>query len=178
MALRSLVVPALLVLLLGACGESTTTTDGALAPTSPATSTIPSPTEATSPSPSEESPEGSKGGARIKVADSSFGPMLYDASGQAIYLFDKEQTSRSECYDACAEAWPPVFTKGEPVAIQGAKQSLLDTTRRRDGSMQVTYAGHALYFYAHEGRNQVLCHNVEGFGGLWLVVQPDGDPAP
>lgn len=180
MALRSLVVPAMLVLLLGACGESTTTTDGALAPTPPATSTMPSPTEATSPSPSEEPPESSPPprGARIKVADSSFGPMLYDASGQAIYLFDKEQTSRSECYDACAEAWPPVFTKGEPVAIQGAEQSLLDTTRRRDGRMQVTYAGHPLYFYAHEGKNQVLCHNVEGFGGLWLVVQPDGDPAP
>ncbi len=184
---------ALMALTMAACGETTTTTDGALAPTSPATSTMPSPAETASPSPSDEAPEESpetsptpdetttkpaQRGTRIKVAGSSFGPMLYDATGQAIYLFDKERTSRSECYGACAEAWPPVFTKGKPVAIQGAKPSLLDTTRRSDGRMQVTYAGHPLYFYAHEGKNQVLCHDVEGFGGLWLVVQPNGDPAP
>ena len=46
-----------------------------------------------------------------------------------------------------------------------------------DGSTQVTYAGHPLYYYAHEGKNQVTCHNVSEFGGLWLVVTPTGQAA-
>ena len=117
-------------------------------------------------------------GTRIKVASSQFGPMLYDARGQAIYLFDKEKTKRSECYGACAAAWPPVLTKGRPRAIKGTRASLLGTTKRRDGKTQVTYKGHPLYFYAHEGPNQVLCHNVREFGGLWLVVMPNGNAAP
>jgi predicted lipoprotein with Yx(FWY)xxD motif len=103
--------------------------------------------------------------------------MLYDASGQAIYLFDAEQSERPQCYGDCAKAWPPVFTKGRPRAEGAVRSSLLGTTRRTDGSMQVTYAGHPLYFYAHEGKRQVLCHNVEEFGGTWLVVRPDGKPA-
>ena len=117
-------------------------------------------------------------GTRIKVAPSQFGDMLYDTRGQAIYLFDREKTKRSECYGDCAAAWPPVLTKGRPRAIKGTRRSLLGTTKRRDGTTQVTYKGHPLYFYAHEGPNQVLCHNVREFGGLWLVVKPNGDAAP
>ena len=104
--------------------------------------------------------------------------MLYDASGQAIYLFDAERSSRPECYGECADAWPPVLTKGKPQAKRGVQVDLLGTTRRRDGATQVTYGGHPLYFYADEGKYEVLCHNVEGFGGTWLVVQPDGKAAP
>jgi predicted lipoprotein with Yx(FWY)xxD motif len=103
--------------------------------------------------------------------------MLYDVSGQPIYLFDAEATSRPECYGECAEAWPPVLTKGKPRAEGGVRPDLLGTTRRRDGSTQITYAGHPLYFYAHEGKYQVLCHNVDEFGGTWLVVKPNGNPA-
>jgi predicted lipoprotein with Yx(FWY)xxD motif len=104
--------------------------------------------------------------------------MLYDGSGQAIYLFDSERTDRPECYGECAAAWPPVLTEGRPQARRGVRTELLGTTKRRDGGIQVTYAGHPLYFYAHEGKYQVLCHDIEGFGGTWLVVQPDGKPAP
>lgn len=103
--------------------------------------------------------------------------MLFDDSGQAIYLFAKERTGSPECYGPCAEAWPPVLSKGEPRGDDGVRSRLLGTTRRKDGSRQVTYAGHPLYFYAHEGKNQVLCHNVSEFGGLWLVVTPSGAPA-
>jgi predicted lipoprotein with Yx(FWY)xxD motif len=104
--------------------------------------------------------------------------MLFDRAGQAIYLFDKESTSRARCYGGCAEAWPPVLTDGVPRAGGAARTDLLGTTRRRDGSTQVTYAGHPLYYYAHEGPGQVLCHDVVEFGGRWLVVTPSGDPAP
>jgi predicted lipoprotein with Yx(FWY)xxD motif len=116
-----------------------------------------------------------KPGTEIKVASSQFGPILFDADDQVIYLFDKEKSERSECYDDCAAEWPPVLTKGDPVAGKGADAKLLGTTERDDGSTQVTYEGHPLYYYAHEGPGEVLCHNVTGFGGLWLVVQPNGD---
>ena len=56
-------------------------------------------------------------------------------------------------------------------------QRLLDTTKRTDGKTQVTYGGHPLYYYAHEAKNEVKCHNIRGFGGLWLVVTPIGRPA-
>ncbi len=113
----------------------------------------------------------------ITTADSEFGEMLFDETGQAIYLFDKEKTPTPECYDACAEAWPPVLTEGAPVAAGGARADLLGTSPRTDGSMQVTYAGHPLYYYVNEGKNEVRCHNVNLNGGLWLVVTPDGEPA-
>ncbi|MEJ7755390.1 MAG: hypothetical protein WKF83_02740 [Nocardioidaceae bacterium] len=116
-------------------------------------------------------------GTVIRTAASDFGEMLFDRSGQAIYLFEKESTKRARCYGACAEAWPPVLTKGEPRASAKTRQGLLGTTRRNDGSTQVTYAGHPLYFYVNEGKNEVLCHNVNQFGALWLVVTPGGDPA-
>jgi predicted lipoprotein with Yx(FWY)xxD motif len=117
-------------------------------------------------------------GTRITVRPSEYGPMLFDARGQAIYLFDTETTRNARCYSDCAEAWPPVLTRGEPVATGAARSTLLGTTRRSDGSRQVTYGGHPLYFYAHEEPGQVLCHDIEEFGGLWLVVTPAGEAAP
>ena len=116
-------------------------------------------------------------GTRIKAIDSPFGTILADRRGQAVYLFDKEQSPKSECYGDCARAWPPVLTKGRPVAGKGARRRLLGTTRRRDGKRQVTYAGHPLYYYVDDAPGRILCHNVLEFGGLWLVVKPDGSPA-
>jgi len=113
-------------------------------------------------------------GTKIVAADSAYGPILFDSNQQAIYLFDKEASSTSECSGACAEAWPPVLTDGEPQAGSGANAKLLGSTERDDGSTQVTYAGHPLYYYVDDPPDEVLCQNVEEFGGLWLVVQPTG----
>jgi len=125
----------------------------------------------------EPEPARRRRGARIKAVDSQFGTILGDRRGQAVYLFDAEQTSRSECYGDCARAWPPVLTKGRPVAGKGVRRRLLGTTRRRGGRRQVTYDGRPLYYYVDDAPGRVLCHNVLEFGGLWLVVQPDGSPA-
>jgi predicted lipoprotein with Yx(FWY)xxD motif len=115
-------------------------------------------------------------GTEIVVGESQFGSILFDSEQQAIYLFDKESTDKSECYGACAEAWPPVLTDGDPVAGQGIDSKLLGTTERDDGSTQVTYDGQPLYYYVDDPRGQVLCHNVSEFGGLWLVLEPSGEP--
>ncbi len=117
-------------------------------------------------------------GTVITTGDSEFGPMLFDTNDQAIYIWEREPTSKPTCYDDCAAAWPPVLTKGTPAAKGGVDPSLLGTTKRDDGSLQVTYNDHPLYFYAHEAPGEVECHNVSTHGGLWWVVQPDGDRAP
>jgi predicted lipoprotein with Yx(FWY)xxD motif len=123
----------------------------------------------------ETQPAQAATGTTIKTADSQFGPVLFDDADQAIYFFDKEKSAKSECYGACAEAWPPVLTQGEPQAGGSIKASLLGTTQRDDGSTQVTYNGRPLYYYAHEGPGEVTCHNVDEFGGLWLAVDPAGN---
>ena len=115
-------------------------------------------------------------GVTIKAAGSQFGKVLFSKSGRAIYYFDKETTSKPECYGACARAWPPVLTKGRPQAAGSVRQGLLGTKKRSNGKKQVTYGGHPLYFYISDPKNDVLCHNVEEFGGLWLAVKPNGNP--
>jgi predicted lipoprotein with Yx(FWY)xxD motif len=69
-------------------------------------------------------------------------------------------------------------TKGEPQAGGNVEEDLLGTVQRDDGTTQVTYGGHPLYYYAHEAPGEVKCHDVRGFGGLWLVVGPDGNRRP
>jgi predicted lipoprotein with Yx(FWY)xxD motif len=160
------------VVLLAGCGGAEPTT----AP--PPGAQTSSPPAVTPTHPTTDPPTQAARGLVVKTARSQFGEILFDSSGQAIYLFDMEQTTKSECYDACAEAWPPVLTNGAPVAATGARADELGTTKRTNGTTQVTYAGHPLYYYAHEGKNEVRCHNVRGFGGLWLVVTPSGEAAP
>lgn len=117
------------------------------------------------------------GGVAVKAISSEYGRVIADKKGEAFYLFDKEKGRKSECYGECAVAWPPVLTKAKPRAGNGAKAGLLGTTRRRDGKLQVTYAGHPLYYYKDDSPGTILCHDVDEFGGLWLVVKPTGKAA-
>jgi len=134
-------------------------------------------TVTTTPPPSDEAPEPTTSGTKIVAADSEFGQMLFDDHDQAIYIFDVETTDEPECYDDCAKAWPPVLTDGDPVAGSAVKTSLLGTVERSGGTTQVTYGGHPLYYYAHEGPGEVKCHNVFLNGGNWYVLRPDGNRA-
>jgi len=162
--------------LLAACGSEQEPDLQPPRAATPTPSRTPAPSLSLSPSPGASSTPAT--GTAIITADSPYGRMLYDASGQPIYLFDKERSSTARCYGECAEAWPPVLTTGLPRARKGTRAELLGTTRRKDGKLQATYAGHPLYYYAHEGKYQVRCHDVTEYGGTWLVVQPDGKPAP
>jgi predicted lipoprotein with Yx(FWY)xxD motif len=114
-------------------------------------------------------------GTTITVGDSEFGEMLFGSDRQAIYIFENDRKGQTVCYGECAEAWPPVLTDGKPKAGEGVNGSLLGTVKRRNGKLQVTYAGKPLYFYSHERPGEVRCHNVDLNGGLWWVVGPDGN---
>lgn len=121
---------------------------------------------------------GGDAGTTITAGDSEFGEMLFGSDDQAIYIFENDRPDETVCYGECADAWPPVFTDGEPQAASGVKDSLLGTVERRDGRLQVTYDGQPLYFYANEAPGEVRCHNVDLNGGLWWVVGPDGERRP
>jgi predicted lipoprotein with Yx(FWY)xxD motif len=115
-------------------------------------------------------------GKRIKAIGSSYGRVIADRRGEAFYLFDRDRRGKSRCYGACARAWPPAITRGKPRAGNGVKARLLGTTRRKNGKLQATYAGHPLYYYVDDSPGRILCQNVSEFGGLWLVVEPSGEP--
>jgi predicted lipoprotein with Yx(FWY)xxD motif len=159
LAIVVVVVP----LALAACGHEE---DGATTQAAPATTSTQN-EQATSGDPAT--------GTELVAGDSQYGSILFDSERQAIYLFDKESSAPSKCYGACAEAWPPVITEGEPKAGAGLDPKLVGTTERDDGSTQVTYNGHPLYYYVDDPPGEVLCHNVDEFGGLWLVVEPSGE---
>ena len=111
----------------------------------------------------------------VTAHSSKYGTVLFDGKGRSIYLFAKDRGDKSSCYGSCAKAWPPLLTKGAPHAGKGARKSLLGTTRRRDGTLQVTYAGHPLYGFAGDTkRGQITCQDVSQFGGTWLVVSAAG----
>jgi predicted lipoprotein with Yx(FWY)xxD motif len=113
-------------------------------------------------------------GAVVKVWTRSSAGVLADRRGEALYLFDKETRRRRECYGDCAVVWPPALAKGKPRAGEGARKRMLGTTRRRNGRLQVTYAGHPPYYLQDDSPGRILCHKVDEFGGLWLVVKPNG----
>lgn len=120
--------------------------------------------------------KGAAGSPTIIAAGSEFGRMLFDSHRRAIYVFGRDGKGPSRCYNACAAAWPVVYSSGKPKAGPGVRADLLGTIRRKDGRSQATYAGRPLYYYAHEKPGQVLCHDVDLNGGIWKVVAPDGRP--
>ena len=113
----------------------------------------------------------------LAVAGSAYGKILFDGRGFVLYAFTHDAPRRSTCTGDCASAWPPYVVRGRPTAGPGVNGKLLGTTRRRDGSRQVTYAGRPLYYYVGDRMpRQILCQNVREYGGLWLVVRSTGAP--
>lgn len=111
----------------------------------------------------------------IAAAKSRFGTILFDGRGFVLYAFTRDTHGRSACSGACAKAWPPYLVTGKLIGRAGIAAGRLATVRRSDGSRQATYAGRPLYYYVGDRQpRQILCQNVSEFGGLWLVVRPNG----
>jgi predicted lipoprotein with Yx(FWY)xxD motif len=120
--------------------------------------------------------DNSQASATLTVRSTKYGRILSDGRGRALYAFTRDRRGgRSHCYGACAKAWPVYFASERLLAGKGVGQSLIGTTRRRDGRRQVTYNGRPLYYYiGDKSPGQVLCQNVDEFGGTWLVLRPSG----
>ena len=128
-------------------------------------------------SPAAASPAGasSSGGTVITTAKSSAGTFLTNGSGRAVYLWVKDTGDMSNCNGACAGAWPPVTTTATATASGSAKASDIGTITRSDGTKQVTYDGHPLYYFSGDsGPGTASGQGSDGFGAKWWLVAPTG----
>lgn len=113
--------------------------------------------------------------AKVATGTSSLGRIVVDGRGHTLYLFEKDRRGRSTCSGACAAYWPPLLTRGKPIAIKGAKSSLLGSIRRSGGARQVTYAGHPLYLFSGDTRRgQTSGEGLADFGAGWYALTPSG----
>jgi predicted lipoprotein with Yx(FWY)xxD motif len=159
-------VAAITVLAFAGCGSSDSNASGA---ESTAAETVPAeaPTTATP----------AANGPKIKLVDSDYGTILSNGRGRALYLFTADHGKGSNCSGDCASAWPPYIVKSTPVAGPGVKAGKIGATRRSDGRLQATYAGHPVYFYVSDNEpGEVLCQAVSEFGGYWYVIRASGQP--
>jgi predicted lipoprotein with Yx(FWY)xxD motif len=158
------------VAVLAGCGSSSSTTSSsasapAAAATTAATTTSTAATAASSGS-----------GELIATKHSKLGTIL--AAGpkkMTVYLFEADKSGKSACSAACESAWPPVTTSGAAQAGGAAVAADLATTMRSNGTEQVTYKGHPLYFYVKDKDDgDAYGEGVNAFGAGWYVLKPSG----
>jgi predicted lipoprotein with Yx(FWY)xxD motif len=157
------------VALLAGCGSKKSST------TSSSTTSNASGKSAGSSSGTSTSGSSGSSAAMVKTTKVDVGTVLVGTDGRTLYLFEKDHGTTSACSGACAQAWPPLTTGGAPKAAAGVKSSLLGTTKRGDGTMQVTYAGHPLYYFQGDSAaGQANGQGSKAFGAGWYVLAPSG----
>jgi predicted lipoprotein with Yx(FWY)xxD motif len=113
--------------------------------------------------------------ATVSLRKTALGLVLVNSRGHTIYLFAKDRNGKSACNGSCAKFWPPLLGHGKPTAGSGVRASLLGTTRRSDGSSQVTYNRHPLYTFALDKRaGQTRGEGNSAFGARWYAVSAAG----
>jgi predicted lipoprotein with Yx(FWY)xxD motif len=121
-------------------------------------------------------PAASKPAATVTVARTGLGQTLVDGGGRTLYIFEADNTKGSTCYGSCTSAWPPATVAAAPRATGAAAAALLGTLRRTDGTTQLTYHGHPLYYYAGDtGPGDTTGQGLLQFGAKWYVLNPGGD---
>ena len=153
--MRILTLTLATALLAAACGGTASTA-----------SPTPTPTASPSPTPAPT--------IVAKVAtDAKLGKILVDsATGKTLYTWAKDTDENSQCYDQCATFWPPLVTTAKTVAADGVTAGKFGTSARKDGSLQVTFNSHPLYFFARDAApGDTNGQGSTGFGAVWIVVQ-------
>ena|SRR2546422_3063774 len=113
--------------------------------------------------------------ATVSLRKTQLGSILVSSRGHTLYLFAKDRSGKSACTASCAKYWVPLVTAGKPTAGSGVKASLLGTTKRANGSLQVTYNKHPLYTYVLDKQaGQTSGEAVSAFGAKWYAVSAKG----
>ena len=165
--------------LLAACSSSSSSSSAAAAPaTTPATTSSASAPAAPTSAPASAASGTTASGATasgttlaLKTETGKAGIWLTNSAGRALYIYTKDKGTTSECYGACATAWPPLTATGK-VTISGkfVASKDLGLTTRTGGVKQVTYGGHPLYYFSGDkGPGQT---NGEGVEGVWFLLGP------
>jgi predicted lipoprotein with Yx(FWY)xxD motif len=160
-----------LIALLAGCGSSSSNSSSSTAAATPPTTQSTASTSATAAAAATAS------GVAVETKHAKLGTIL--AAGPkrlTVYLFEKDKGTTSACEGACASAWPPVTTEGKPIAGAGAIAGDLGTTKRSDGSEQVTYKGHPLYYFSEDkDSGDAYGQGSTAFGAGWYVLRPSGE---
>jgi predicted lipoprotein with Yx(FWY)xxD motif len=115
------------------------------------------------------------GPAELKVEKTKIGKVVANSKLHTLYMFRADKGTKSACYGKCATFWPPLLTTGKPKAGPGIKASLIGTTKRKDGKLQVTYKGHPLYtFLEDKAPAQTKGEGSKAFGAGWYALTPSG----
>jgi predicted lipoprotein with Yx(FWY)xxD motif len=169
--------------LIAGCGSSSSSSSSSPAGTSssPAATSTPSTTSSSTTSSSTTPTAAAGGGAatigtkKAKVGDSKQTILESGPKELTVYQFDADKGSKSACYGACAQYWPPVLTTGKPSADGAASSSMLGTTKRKDGTLQVTYNGRPLYYFVKDKDDEdTYGEGLKNFGAGWYVMRPNG----
>jgi len=128
---------------------------------------------------SSESAGAESGAAVVSLGNvQKLGMVLVDSNDMTLYDFHKDKGTTSSCYGPCAEGWPPLLTEGEATVGNGASSSQLGTTERKDGTTQVTYAGHPLYTFVEDKKpGEANGNDISAFGAQWYALKGNGEEA-
>jgi predicted lipoprotein with Yx(FWY)xxD motif len=170
------------LLILAACGSATASSGGVTTPTAtavpsqtPVPTSPPTPTATPAPTAAPATPPPATGTVVSLRSVGGFGQILVGVNGRTLYFFLADKGMTSTCTGSCAQNWPPVTTKGAPRTMAGVSQGLLGTTRRGDGTIQVTYHGHPLYYFiADSAAGMASGEGLDAFGARWEVVNAAG----
>ena len=114
-------------------------------------------------------------GGTVSLGKTKLGAILVNAKGHTLYLFAKDKNNKSACSGSCAQYWPPLLANGKPTAGPGVTASLLGTTKRSNGTTQVSYNKHPLYTYAPDKQaGQTNGQGSSAFGAKWYAVSAKG----
>jgi len=158
-----------------ACSSSATSSNSSATAPPPSSS---APAQASSPTDAASASASSGGSAEtvdLKSLSGIPGMALVDEDGKALYLWEADKNGTSTCSGPCAAAWPPVTTTGAPLAGSGVDKALLGTVKRADGTEQVTYNGHPLYYYVGDtAAGMAKGQGSKDFGASWYVLDAKG----
>jgi predicted lipoprotein with Yx(FWY)xxD motif len=166
----SLMAMALAALVVAGCGSSSDSTSsggayGGGESTAQATTT-------------ESAPEGAGVAVVAAAPVPKLGKVVVDSKGFTLYDFHKDKGTTSSCYGECATVWPPLLSDSQPKGVKGVSASKLGTTKRKDGTTQVTFAGHPLYTYVSDTKpGDAKGNDFSSFGAQWYALQPSGAEA-
>ncbi|HEY3924677.1 MAG TPA: hypothetical protein VGL75_08945 [Acidothermaceae bacterium] len=174
-AIKATVSLGVVALLVTGCASSKSSSGPAASsapPTASAATTTPATAAPVAPGTAGASAAGPTAPATVATKMGPLGTYLTDASGNTLYLYAPDTSPTSTCYGQCIANWPPLLTNGAPQAGAGATATLLSTSPRTDGSQQVTYKGHPLYYF--KGDKAAGDTSGQGKAGTWFLVSPAG----
>lgn len=120
---------------------------------------------------SSPDPGASGSGVTVTMGSTDLGDVMVDGEGNTLYVFTPDGTGEPTCTGSCADAWPPLITKGQP-SVEGIDSSVISTVTAADGGEQATAAGQPLYTYSGDSAPGDTAG--QGSGGTWYVVAKDG----